>query len=188
MGFRALNRVFVPNLARVAHFADMFKISRSSHGDHPMPDTASASADSSSAVCGAGVVLDLTVLLGPPGSAGGGIRRCSSACWGFRLRRWGRNGAGACRVRPGRPGAALAWLLHRMKSSATAMGALGLGALARRARGRAWQGLPLRPTTERGSRGPGGTFARPSSTRGCSAPTSGPLDAASRDPDPQDTS
>ena len=30
----------------------------------PMPDTASASADSSSAACGAGVVLDLTVLLG----------------------------------------------------------------------------------------------------------------------------
>lgn len=110
-----------------------------------MPDTASASADSSSAACGAGVVLDLTVLLGLPGV---GRRRDSPVLkrlLGVFVAEMGRN-VGQVRAAFAQDDRqALAWLLHRMKSSATAMGALGLGALARRLEGRLKAGLPLAP-------------------------------------------
>ncbi len=49
-----------------------------------MPDTASASADSSSAACGAGVVLDLTVLLGLPGRPAAGFAGAQALAGGFR--------------------------------------------------------------------------------------------------------
>lgn len=111
-----------------------------------MPDTARAPAEPSPAACGAvGVVLDLTVLLGLPGV---GQRRDAPALkrlLGIFVVEMGRSVglvqaafAQADREQLGR-------LAHRMKSSASALGAQCLGALALRLEVSLRAGLPLDP-------------------------------------------
>lgn len=111
-----------------------------------MLDTASPSAGQPPAACGtAGVVLDLAVLLSLPGVGQRREAPVLKRLLGIFVVEMGRH-VGLVQAAFARGDREqLGRLLHRMKSSASAIGAQGLAALALGLEGRLRAGLPLEP-------------------------------------------